>query len=164
MRPTRSPASAHRYLPLVVALVAATAAACGHPGPPGPKPPSPVSSTGEPTTPARAGTATPTATPPAPPEPAPPTGSIPSELVGEWCGGSNSAPGGHYTWTFYPDGTFDASNSRQAFGGTAVLVNPRTLTIYPTTGEPLSMSIAMDETMIGPMLYLNDYSYVRGGC
>ena len=137
MRPTRSPASAHRYLPLVVGLVAAAAVACGNSG---------------------------THDPPKPPPPVP-SGSIPPELVGEWCGGSNSAPGGHYTWTFYPDGTFDASNSRQAFSGTAVLVNSRTLTIYLTTGEQQSMSIAMDKTtMIGPMLYLNDYSYVRGGC
>lgn len=132
MRATRSPASAHRYLPLIVivlvGLLAAAAVACGHSGTPGP------------------------------------AGSIPSELVGEWCGGSNSDPEGHYTWTFYPDGTFDASNSRQAFSGTAVLVNPRKLTIHPTTGEPLSMSIAMDETMIGPVLYLDQYSYVRGGC
>src|SRR5262249_37891561 len=127
MRPTRSPASAHRYLPLVVGLVAAAAVACGNSGTPDP------------------------------PKPLPPA------LVGEWCGGSNSDPGGHYTWTFYPNGSFDAFNSSQELSGTAV-VHSKILTIYPTTGGQQSMRIAIGETIIGPMLYLDDYSYVRGRC
>jgi hypothetical protein len=146
-----------------VGLVAAAAVACGHPGTPGPKPPSPVPSTWEPTTPARTGPATPTPTPPAPPEPTLPAGFIPPELVGEWCGGSNSDPGGHYTWTFYPNGTFDAFNSSQELSGTAV-VHSKILAIYPTTGGQQSMSIDMNETIIGPVLYLDGYSYVRGRC
>jgi hypothetical protein len=114
-----------------VGLVATAAVACGNSGTPDPpKPPPPVS------------------------------GSIPPELAGAWCGGSNSDPGGHYTWTFYPNGTFDAFNSIQEFSGTAV-VHSRILTIYPTTGGQQSMSIAMGQSVIGPMLYLDSYSYMR---
>jgi hypothetical protein len=169
MRATRSPGSIHWYLPLVVGLLAAAAVACGNAGTPGDNaddPPSPAASTWQPETPERTGTATPTptTTPPASPEPEPPAGSIPPELVGAWCGGSNSAPGGHYTWTFDADGTFDAFNSSQAFSGTAVLVDSSTLTIYLTTGIQESLSIGMDDTMMGPILYLDDYSYVSGPC
>lgn len=94
-------------------------------------------------------------------EPTPP-GSIPPVLVGAWCGGSNSSA--HDTWIFAPDGSFTA-DEQVPLSGIARLSDSRTLTLYTDEIGVHEREIAMDEdTVLGDVLYLDGYSYVRGEC
>lgn len=89
-----------------------------------------------------------------------PRGYVPSVLVGSWCGGSNDAPEGHWTYTFGADGTLSAYNpNRPGLTGTAI-VNGNTLTIYTTTGQRVTSSISLN----GSVLFVDGFSYVPGSC
>lgn len=89
-------------------------------------------------------------------------GSIPQVLVGAWCGGSDTSA--HDTWIFAPDGTFTA-NEQVPLSGVAQVRNGRTLVLYTNEIGVHERAIAMDrDTLIGDILYLDDYSYVRGEC
>jgi hypothetical protein len=83
-----------------------------------------------------------------------PAGSIPQVLVGAWCGGSDSSA--HDTWVFAPDGSFTADE--QVRNGDTLILHTNEIGVH-------QRAIAMDEdTIIGDVLYLDGYSYVRGEC
>jgi hypothetical protein len=90
-----------------------------------------------------------------------PIGSVPPVLVGAWCGGSDAM--GHATWVFSPDGSFMADETVPLSG--VAQVNGGVLTLYTNEVGVQERTIAMDrDTLIGDVLYLDNYSYVRGEC
>lgn len=96
------------------------------------------------------------------PRPETPVGSIPQVLVGTWCGGSDTSA--HDTWIFAADGTFSA-NEQVPLSGVAQVRSGGTLVLYTNEIGVHERAIAMDQnTLIGDILYLDGYSYVRGEC
>lgn len=98
--------------------------------------------------------------PPSDAEPELPAGAVPPELVGAWCGGPDAR---HATWIFEPDGAFIATE-RVPLSGVAQ-VDGGVIILFTNEVGPQERTIAMDkDTLIGDVLYLEDYSYVRGEC
>jgi hypothetical protein len=97
--------------------------------------------------------------------PAQPQGYVPPQLVGSWCGGSDSAPEGHWTWTFYPNGNFSAENPyRPTISGISV-VSGGMMTTYSTTGMAQRHTINLgQDQLLGTILYIDSYSYLPGHC
>lgn len=90
-----------------------------------------------------------------------PVGSVPAVLVGAWCGGSDAI--GHATWVFWRDGTF-MTDEKVPLSGVAQ-VDGDVLTLHTNEAGLQQRTIATDRaTVIGDVLYLDAYSYVRGEC
>ena len=88
--------------------------------------------------------------------------TLPGSLVGTWCGGGDTLSG---QWTFAEDGRFEATTRAVSWSGTAsVNAAGDTLTTMSDGGQ-MSYSFTMDvDPTLGPMLYLNGYSYLAGAC
>ncbi|MGK5732853.1 hypothetical protein [Streptomyces sp. URMC 124] len=93
-------------------------------------------------------------------------GSVPPEVVGVWCGGSNSTPEGHWTYAFSATGEFVAKNANVGSISGYVVTSARTMTFHSAQLKAPVVSTwqVSPGTAVGDMLFLDGFSYVRGAC
>jgi hypothetical protein len=92
---------------------------------------------------------------------------IPSRLLGDWCGGLNSAPEGHWTYTFMPDAKFVHSNRQRGATSGRFAVKGSLITLLVEGKQPSSMTWSIyksDIDFVSEILLLDSVSYVRGRC
>ncbi|MGW7469736.1 hypothetical protein ACWGJT_35000, partial [Streptomyces xantholiticus] len=91
--------------------------------------------------------------------------SVPESVVGSWCGGRNDAPGGHWTYVFSGNGSVAAKNREGGFSG-YVVTQGDVMVFYVEGSEPFesTWSVSYEEALGINLLFLDDYSYVPGGC
>ncbi|UQI45621.1 hypothetical protein M1P56_15305 [Streptomyces sp. HU2014] len=85
--------------------------------------------------------------------------------MGEWCGGSNRAPEGHWTYIFSRSGKFIARNPvvgvRSGFFGTSG--NAMAVKFDGQSGTVMSKWRVEGSGEVA-VLFINEFSYVRGSC
>jgi hypothetical protein len=86
--------------------------------------------------------------------------AVPSRLIGTWNGGSNYAPEGYWYYTFYANGEYQRYNSQIGTFTGDFVVNGDQISFYGTQPFTATWSITYDE-LIGDILFLDGYSYVR---
>ncbi|MER6621924.1 MULTISPECIES: PT domain-containing protein [unclassified Streptomyces] len=88
--------------------------------------------------------------------------SVPDSVVGVWCGGSNAEV--HRTYEFSRTGEFMVS--RGSTGSSGVVVSDSQYMTFHVPGEPPSVSSweVVQDPVLGPLLFLDGYSYLPGSC
>ncbi|MFD7239872.1 hypothetical protein ACFWAT_31760 [Streptomyces syringium] len=90
---------------------------------------------------------------------------VPEVLIGEWCGGSNHTPEGHWTYSFSRSGKFMARNPiggvRSGFFGTS----GNTMAVkFEGQSDSVMSKWRVENSSVGEILFINEFSYVRGSC
>ncbi|MFH8497849.1 nSTAND1 domain-containing NTPase [Streptomyces coeruleorubidus] len=102
---------------------------------------------------------------PVTPPPRSGTPSIPAKVVGTWCGGSNDAPEGHWTYMFGSDGTFSMENESMEGMSGHVTFGEEEMSLRVKGQEPIASNWSLsDDPVIGDILFIDGHSYVRGSC
>ncbi|NUK21954.1 hypothetical protein [Streptomyces lunaelactis] len=89
----------------------------------------------------------------------------PPQVVGEWCGGSDAAPEGHWTYAFSRDGQFARHNAQRGGVTGYALFDAAQMTLY-VDGQQLiaySWSTTVD-AVLGDLLFIDGFSYLPGSC
>ncbi|GGX85085.1 hypothetical protein [Streptomyces hiroshimensis] len=86
-------------------------------------------------------------------------------LVGDWCGGLDSAPEGHWTYSFSRDGKFVARNRQIGVAVGVVATSGHTMQVlFQGRTAPVVSTWQVSPGPTGEILLINDISYVRGAC
>ncbi|MFH8935305.1 PT domain-containing protein [Streptomyces griseosporeus] len=88
--------------------------------------------------------------------------SVPDSVVGVWCGGSNSE--GHWTYEFSGNGEFMASRGSAGFSGVVVSDSQNMTFHVPGESPVVSSWEVVQDPVLGPVLFLDGYSYLPGRC
>ncbi|MBO0654296.1 hypothetical protein J1792_16400 [Streptomyces triculaminicus] len=92
--------------------------------------------------------------------------SVPPQVVGVWCGGRNDAPEGHWTYAFTRDGRFAMQNARIGSLSGYVVASGHVMEFH-STGLKAPVASTWEvraDPVVGDMLFLDGFSYVRGSC
>ncbi|MGN9759007.1 nSTAND1 domain-containing NTPase [Streptomyces sp. SD31] len=91
--------------------------------------------------------------------------SVPATIVGTWCGGSNDAPEGHWTYTFGREGNFSMANESMESMSGRVTFEGAEMSLQVKGQEPVaSLWSLSDDPVLGNILFIDGHSYVRGSC
>ncbi|MFD6417136.1 hypothetical protein [Streptomyces sp. NPDC060194] len=96
----------------------------------------------------------------------PAQGSVPSNVVGVWCGGRNDDPNGHWTYAFAPDATFAAQNRAGGLSG-YVVTTGQVMTFHLNGGTaPVrsTWSVGYNAALGSNVLSLDGFTYLPGSC
>ncbi|MFI0976886.1 hypothetical protein ACH4SP_07640 [Streptomyces sp. NPDC021093] len=89
----------------------------------------------------------------------------PPQVVGEWCGGSDAAPEGHWTYAFSSDGQFTRHNAQRGGNTGYARFDAGQMTLYADGRQliayPWSTTV---DAVLGDLLFIDGFSYVRGSC
>jgi hypothetical protein len=86
-------------------------------------------------------------------------------VVGEWCGGSDAAPEGHWTYAFSSDGRFVRRNAQRGEDTGRVRFDASRMALYADGRQIMAYPWSTTtDAILGDLLFIDGFSYVRGSC